>query len=871
MAGKKHISKSKGKNAKHTVRAKKAAKRELNINHLTHASQSGKEKTIIVPIRGMHCASCAVTVEKALKKTSGIMAASVNYGTERATVTFDPTKVQETDVYKAINSTGYKALVAPKPATSERAEFVRLKVLGMHSPHCVEIVEKALKKLDGIQNVSLNYANERAEIKFDPSHIDLTAIKNAIKGSGYTPIEETGNIADLEQQARDREMYELKKKFIIGALLSTVILLGSFPEFFPFVPDFLTNLYVLLILTAPVQFWVGWQFYSSTWVALKNRTADMNTLIAIGTTAAYLYSALVTLFPEFFIARGSIGVYYDTAAIITTLIILGRYIEAKAKGKTSAAIKKLMQLQPKTARVLRNGKEITIEVDDIRVGDIVIVRPGERIPVDGTITEGTSYADESMLTGESKPVDKKPGDRLFGGTINGNGLLRFRAEKVGKDTTLAHIIRLVEEAQGSKAPIQRLADRVSAYFVPVVIVIALLSFAAWYFLGQAWLSGDQLGAYEKLGKLVFSLSVFIAVLIIACPCALGLATPTAIMVGTGKGAEQGVLIKSGEALETAYKLNAIIFDKTGTLTKGKPEVTDVFAVADENRLLEVAASAEKGSEHPIGQAIVNHAKKKGIAGKEFKDFKAVPGKGLIGSYQKKKAVLGNPEFLREQKIDVSFLEAKISEFQKQGKTTIVAALDGKAEGVIAVADTITEGAKEAVAELQRKKIDVYMITGDNKETAEAIAGQLGIPADKVFAQVLPEEKEKKVKELQAKGKVVAMIGDGINDAPALATADIGIAVGSGTDVALETGNIVLMRNDVRDVPKAIELSRYTIRKIKQNLFWAFIYNIVGIPIAAGILFPYFGFLLNPMIAAAAMAFSSVSVVMNSLLMRAHKI
>ena len=878
MPTKRRSDAKKGKKRKN--QAKKQAKelklKELKLHPGLTAASATETVTLTIPIQGMHCATCALTIEKKLGKTIGVTAARVNYAAEKATVKYNPQQIRESDIYKAISETGYKPITITKPSdlshAGKRYEHVKLKVIGMNNPHCVGVVEKALNSLRGIRNAELSFANERAEIIYNPSVVDLQAIRNTITESGYTPLLESGHdIMDLEQEARNKEIRGLRLKFTVGAILSIIIFLASFPEFFPFMPKFMNHLVVLLLLSLPVQFWVGATFYRSAWVALKNKTTDMNTLIALGTSAAFFYSAIVTLFPDFFISRGSIGVYYDTAAIIITLIILGRYIEAIAKGRTSAAIKKLMQLQPKTATVIRNGKEQKISVESIVVGDIVLLRPGERIPVDGVVIGGSSFADESMITGESRPVDKKQGDRVTGATINGNGALKFRADKVGKDTTLAHIIRLVEEAQGSKADIQRIADTVSSYFVPAVIIIAVAAFMFWYFFGAAVLTGTNLQMYTKLGALVFSLSVFIAVLIIACPCALGLATPTAIMVGTGKGAEQGILIKSGEALETAYKLNAVIFDKTGTLTKGKPEVTDVFGVIPEQKALEVAAAAESNSEHPIGKAIVDYAAGKKVHARDFKDFKAVAGKGISGSYEKKKVLVGTPAFMKEHDIDISYLESRLQEFQKQGKTVIVLTVDRKAAAIIAVADTLKDNAGDAVAALHGKGIDVYMITGDNEETALAIAQQVGIRKENVMSHVLPEQKEQKVKELKKQGKVVAMVGDGINDAPALAAADIGIAIGSATDVALETGNIVLMRNDLMQVAAAIELSKYTLRKIKQNLFWAFVYNIVGIPIAAGLLFPFFGFLLNPVIAAAAMAFSSVSVVLNSLLMRAHKI
>ncbi len=608
--------------------------------------------------------------------------------------------------------------------------------------------------------------------------------------------------------------------------------------------------YILFLLSTPVQFYIGRTFYIGALNALKNKTSNMDTLIAVGTSAAYFYSLYLM------ITKGNEAeTYFEISAVLITLVMLGKFLEARAKGKTSEAIKKLMKLSPKTATVVKNGREITIKVDDVKICDIIIVKPGEKIPVDGTIISGDSSIDESMITGESIPVEKKKGDLVIGGTINKHGSFRFKATKVGADTTLAHIIKLIEDAQGQKAPIQRFADQVSAYFVPIVIMIALITFVTWY---------GVLGSTTS-----FSLLAAVAVLVIACPCALGLATPTAIMVGTGKGAQKGVLIKGGETLETAHKLDAIIFDKTGTITRGEPEVTDIIKTdkLSEKEILTIAASIEKNSEHPLADAIVERGKHENVKFEKITRFKAIPGKGVTGYWGRKRILFGNAKLMGEHKISVK--ESITKKIEEEGKTVMVLAVDNKAVGIIAVADTIKKEAPEAIKELKKMKIDLYMITGDNERTAKAIAKKAGI--EKVLFEVMPEDKARYVKQLQKKNKKVAMIGDGINDAPAIAQADIGIVMGSGTDVALETGNIVLMRNDLNDVVKAIKLSRQTMKKIKQNMFWALFYNVLGIPIAAGVLYPFTGWLLSPMIAGGAMALSSVSVVTNSLLLKYKRI
>lgn len=803
-----------------------------------------KEK-INLCIKGMHCASCAIKIETKLKMAKGISYANVNMANEKATIEYDPKETNPDNIKGLIRKIGYD--------TIENEERAELKIIGMHSPHCEGVIKNGFRNIKGINNVEANFPNESASISFNPDAISLDEIKKIIKKLGYEALVKEEIKTDKEKEARLNEIRTLRNKFIVGAVLSAIIFPGSFPEWFPFVPSFLQSLYVLFLLTIPVQFWVGWQFYRGFWSALKAKTADMNTLIAVGTTAAFLYSVVATFFPSFFKGAVETAVYYDTAAIIITLIVLGRYLEAIARGHTSDAIKKLMGLQPKTATVIRNNKETKIPIENVVVGDIIIIKPGEKIPVDGTVIFGNSSVDESMITGESIPVEKKINDKVIGATINKNGMLKIKAVKIGKDTVLAQIIRLVEEAQGSKAPIQRLADKVSGIFVPIVIVISIITFLVWYFFGPA-------------PAFTFALVNFVSVLIIACPCALGLATPTAIMVGTGKGAESGILIKNGEALETAHKINSVIFDKTGTLTKGKPEVTDIVQVSKTKDALKFAAIVEKHSEHPLASAILEKAKKMKIP--DAHGFNAISGKGVIAKYQGKTILFGNRKLMQDSKINFSYLEEKISRLEDEGKTVMILAVNKELVGIIAVADTITEYAKQAVSELEKLKKNVYMITGDNERTAKAIARQIGIT--NVLANVLPQDKAKAVKKLQAKGNIVAMVGDGINDAPALAQADVGIAIGSGTDVAIETGGIVLIKNDVRDVVKAIRLSSYTIKKIKQNLFWAFIYNIIGIPIAAGILYPFFGFTLNPMIAAATMALSSISVVTNSLSMKRFK-
>jgi len=726
-----------------------------------------------------------------------------------------------------------------------------ISISGMHCASCAQNIKSRLKKLKGVNSANVNFATEKATVEFDEGITSQEEISNVIEELGYSIIKETAEEkepVDREKEAREKEITTLKKLFLLSLILSIPIFILSFPEWFNVIIPY-QNL-VLLALATPVQFIVGWRFYKGAFSALKARTASMDSLIAVGTSAAYFYSALVALTPYF----GEFT-YFDTSAILITFIILGKWFEAITKGKASEAIKKLVGLQPKIATVIRKGKELQIPIHAVLVGDIVLVKPGQKIPVDGIVIEGFSSVDESMVTGESIPVEKKKGDKVIGATINKHGSFKFKATKIGKDTVLSQIIKLVEEAQGSKAPIQRIADKVSSIFVPAVIIIAIISFLLWFLVFSQ--------------TFVFSLSIFIAVLIIACPCALGLATPTAIMVGTGKAAENGILIKTAEALENAKRITTIVFDKTGTLTKGSPSVTDIIPTGriEEKELLSYAAIAEKNSEHPLAEAIISKAKEEKIKVPEAQSFQAIPGYGIIARYSKKEILFGNRNLMKKYKIKIEGMEKKIIELEEEGKTAMILALNKKIIGLIAVADTPKEFSKETVRKLHEMGKEVIMITGDNKRTANAIAKQLGI--DRVLAEVLPQEKEKEIGKLQRKGRIVAMVGDGINDAPALAKADIGIAIGAGTDVALETGQIVLIKNDLRDVITAIDLSNYTLKKIKQNLFWAFFYNSIGIPVAAGILFP-FGILLNPMIAGAAMAFSSVSVVSNSLLMKRYK-
>jgi Cu+-exporting ATPase len=803
------------------------------------------EQELTLKIQGMSCASCVAHIEEALSEVSGVVEARVNFATEQASVLIDPSQVTPSRLANAVTDAGYEVVV----------EKVTLGIEGMTCASCVHHVEEALRGLNGVLKANVNFAAEKAAVEYLPGAVDVAAIKQAVADAGYDAVAAEEERIDTEKTAHEAKVKELKFKIAVGALFSIPVFLGSYPSLFPWVPDVMQNVIVLWILTTPVQFWVGWQFYRGAWAALKHGTSDMNTLIAVGTSAAYLYSVGLILFPSFFEAHGvAREVYFDTATVIITLILLGRYMEMMARGRTSEAIKKLIGMQAKTARVIRDGTEQDIPVEEVIPGDRILVRPGEKIPVDGLIQEGYSSIDESMITGESIPVDKKIGDEVIGATINKTGTFKFEATKVGKDTVLAQIIKLVEDAQGSKAPIQRLVDTVTSYFVPTVITIAVITGLVWFVWGP-----DP--------ALTYALLNFVAVLIIACPCALGLATPTSIMVGTGKGAENGILIRSGEALETAQKLSALIFDKTGTLTKGEPALTDIFTAdgVEETKLLGLVASAERGSEHPLGQAIVNGATEREIELFEPQGFSAIPGKGISAEIEGRFVLAGNLKLMMERGLSLNGLEEKARSFSDQGKTPMYVAVDGRPAGIIAVADTLKPNSADAVAQLHRMGLKVVMITGDNPRTAQAIAKQVGI--DRVLAEVLPEDKAREVKKLQEEGESVGMVGDGINDAPALAQANVGIAIGTGTDVAMEAADITLMSGDLRGVVTAIALSKATMRNIKQNLGWAFGYNTALIPVAAGILYPFFGILLSPIIAAAAMACSSVSVVSNALRLR----
>jgi len=742
---------------------------------------------------------------------------------------------------------------------------IDLNIKGMHCASCVLKVEKAIKKVENVKEANVNLATEKASIGYEGS-LDLKQVQKEVQKVGYD-IDVPKDMKGMEHMEghdhaamlKEQEIKSLRNKFILGAVLSVLILIGTYHEFLGIDIPRNTMFIILLLLTIPVQFYAGWIFHKRALVGFKHFSFDMDSLVSIGTNAAFIYSLFVILFPGLFTGTSlKADVYFDTAAIIITLILLGRYLEAKAKSRTSQAIKKLIGLQAKTATVIRNNKEIKIPIEEVKVNDILLVKPGEKIPTDGIVIWGHSSVDESMITGESIPVEKNIKDIVIGATINKNGVLRIKANKIGKDTMLAQIVKLVEEAQGSKAPIQRLADKIASIFVPIVVGIAIITFLVWYFFGPS-------------PEFNFALLNFIAVLIIACPCAMGLATPTAIMVGTGKGAESGILIKDASALEIAHKVNVVIFDKTGTLTKGKPEVTNIipFGNYTSKDVLFYSALAEKNASHPLGEGIMEKSSKEKLKIPDISKFENIPGKGVKVNYRGKLILNGNRKLMEDYKLDFGKYENKLIELESDGKTAIFVAVNKEIIGIIALADILKENSKEAVHELQKLEKEVYMLTGDNERTGKAIAHQAGI--NNVLANVLPNEKVEKVKELQAQGKIVAFIGDGINDAPALTQSDLGIAIGSGTDIALESGSIVLVKSDLKDVIKSIKLSKFTLKKIKQNLFWAFIYNIVGIPIAAGVLYPAFGFLLNPIIAGGAMAFSSVSVVSNSLLMRKYKL
>jgi Cu+-exporting ATPase len=805
---------------------------------------------VTLSLKGMQCASCAAAIENSLNEVEGVSKATVNFATEKAYVEFDPGKVTPQSLEQAVRDAGYDII-------KEEAQSLKLTVIGMDNAHCVGTVDAALKGVKGVLSSRL-FTNERAIVSFDPSVTSREAIKKAIKEAGYTPVEET--TVDREKEARRRDIRTLKIKVVLAAFFGIPLLYFAMGHHVGLpIPSLSASNMVLLqlLLTAPIIA-VGYQFYTvGIRSVVRNRSANMDTLVALGTGTAFLYSLATSIL----IWRGSTtydmdDIYYEVAGLLIVFILLGRTLEALAKGRTSASIRKLLELQPKTALVVRDGEEQEIPVEEVVVGDAVVVKPGGGIPVDGVILEGSSSVDQSLLTGESIPVEKNVNDEVIGGTINKSGWFKFSATKVGADTALAQIVRLVEEAQGSKAPVQRLADRVAAYFVPAVLAIGLITFLAWYLSGSGAIHG---------------LTAFIAVIIIACPCALGLATPTAVIVGTGLGAENGILIRDAETLEKACKVDIIVFDKTGTLTKGKPVVTDIVPVSNPHSsddVLMLAAAAEKRSEHHLSEAIVSKAEENGIAIPDVETFSAIPGKGVEARYNGTTVLVANRKLLADKGIDTSSVEERVAELEREGKTVVLVATEGKVAGIIGISDTPKDFAAETVSWLKQQGRQVVMITGDNRRSADNVARSLGI--DRVLAEVLPEEKAAEIKRLQEEGHSVAMVGDGINDAPALVQADVGMAIGSGTDVAIEAGAVVLVRDDLRDVARTLDLSCYTMRKIRQNLFWAFFYNSVGIPIAAGLLYPFTGFLLNPIIAGIAMAFSSVSVVTNSLSMRRYK-
>jgi len=812
------------------------------------------EERYTLPITGMTCANCAANIERGVKKLGGVAKASVNFAAENASVAFDPQQLSLRDVVEKIQSSGYGV-------TTTRVE---MPVTGMTCANCAANIERTLnKKVAGVVNATVNFASERVSVEYIPGVLGLDDIVAAIEKAGYgaIPPEEGLDDEDAEQKARDVEIKDQTRKFAVGVLFALPLFMLSMGRDFGLVGQWSHAFWVnwfFWALATPVQFYTGWDYYVGGFKSLKNKSANMDVLVAMGSSVAYFYSLGVLLFP-------SLGahVYFETSAVIITLIKLGKMLEARTKGRTGGAIRKLIGLRPKTATILEDNIEKEVPLMRVKVGDTVVVRPGERIPVDGVVLDGTSAVDESMLSGEPLPVDKHAGDMVVGGTINGEGLLRFRATRVGKETALAQIIRLVQEAQGSKAPIQALADKVAAVFVPAIIAIAFFVFFLWW-----GITGEYVPAMIRL----------VAVLVIACPCALGLATPTAIMAGTGKGAERGILFKSSEALETANKLDTIVLDKTGTITMGKPSVADIIPLEpwgdDPQKLLQLTASVEKGSEHPLGKAIVNEAQSRNLDLVDPEEFKAAGGLGVRARINGKQVLVGKPKWFGELDLDISSADEKITALQSEGKTVMVVVEDNALCGLIAVSDSIKPESGEAIGRLHDQHLKVVMLTGDNLQTAQTIAAQVHI--DDIFAEVRPEEKSSKIKELQEKGERVGMVGDGINDAPALAQADVGLAIGTGTDVAIETAGVILSSGSLIGVPRAIQLSRATMKTIKENLFWAFGYNVILVPIAAGILYPFESLplmlrQLHPILAALAMAFSSISVVSNSLRLYKAKI
>jgi Cu+-exporting ATPase len=819
-------------------------------------TSDGVEK-LHIPIVGMDCAACVSAIEREVRKLPGIKRAAVNYSTESLYTEYEPSRVSCEQIANAVKTAGYRAGKAT----------LQLGIGGMHCASCVDKIQTELCRSPGILLASVDLGTESAVIEYIPSVVQIAGIRRVIERLGYKTFDSAspGGVpgtkqdgpSDENEKARQREYRALTRKFLFAGVLSLPVILFSYPEVFGLPAQFqrgselLRGIWAVMgLLALPVMFWSGSHFYAGAVAALRNRSANMHTLIATGITAAWVYSTVAVLFPHIFPQKELADQFYDTVFVVVALVDLGMALEIRAKGRSSEAIRKLIGLQAKTARVVREGKELDIPVEEVVLDEIILVRPGEKIPVDGTVVEGSSSIDESMITGESIPVEKRGGDDVIGATINKTGSFRFRATKVGKDTALAQIITMVQQAQGSKAPIQRVVDRVSGYFAPAVIILGILAFVIWYDFGPQ-------------PNLVYALIVFVTTLVIACPCALGLATPISLMVGVGKGAENGILIRSGEALETAQKLDTIVLDKTGTITEGRPSLTDVLTrdgVAEAD-LVRYAASVEKGSEHPLGEAILRGASERSIVPSDPDGFNAIPGHGVEATVDGKKVLLGNLKLMKDRMIEVSDLEKRSQELADNGKTPMFVAVEGKAAGVVAVADTVKTDSKQAIRQLKAMGLEVVMITGDNARTADAIARQVGV--DRILAEVLPEEKAFQVQKLQSEGRRVAMVGDGINDAPALARADIGLAIGTGTDVAIEASDITLIKGSLRGVVLAIQLSRETMKNIRQNLFGAFFYNGLGLPVAAGILYPFFGLLLSPMIAGAAMAFSSVTVVTNA--------
>ncbi len=827
----------------------------MKVRGVEPVCEMGVPGSVRLSIAGMTCWRCALRVEEALNNMDGVESAVVNLSSAEAFVTYDTRKVSVSELAGAIRKEGFDV------GTS----CLTMGIKGMRCASCVSKIEDALNSTPGVVDAVVNPASESARVEYLPGLVDADTVEQAVVGAGYAvgrPSAEEPE--DREQAARQREHATLMKKFWLSIIIGVPVMALSYPDYIglgELLPRGSTALRIVWgfmgLLTLPVLLWAGNQFFIGAWNAFRHRSADMHTLIAIGISSAWIYSTVAVLFPWIFPRAELADVFYDVTAIVTALVVLGMALELRARSRTNEAIKKLMSLQARTARVIRDGKEEDIPVEEVVVGDIILVRPGEKVPVDGVVTEGSSAVDESMVTGESIPVEKSTGDEVIGATINKTGSFKFRASKVGKDTMLSQIIRMVQDAQGSKAPIQRVVDRVAGYFVPTVIIIGILAFMAWFTFGPE-------------PQLIYAVVVFVSVLIIACPCALGLATPTSLMVGVGKGAENGILIKSGDALETAHKLNAIVLDKTGTITVGRPSLTDVVVSGGvtENDLLLYAASVERGSEHPLGEAIVEGARQRGLALLKADNFKAIPGHGVEAVVAGRRLLLGNIKLMRAEGIATDGAKAGAERLADEGKTPMYVAIDGSLAGLIAVADTVKEDSASAIRALKGLGLEVVMITGDNERTAQAIAREVGI--DRVMAEVVPEDKAHQVRLLQLEGKKVGMVGDGINDAPALAQADVGMAIGTGTDVAMEASDITLVKGSLSKVATAIELSRATMRNIKENLFGAFVYNGLGIPVAAGLLYPFSGMLLSPIIAGAAMAFSSVTVVTNANRLRMWK-